>query len=182
MVKKVWGYVRWPLTIFIIVFIVFIVWRIQVLNNQEATAEAVAAIHANKLTWADINGDLPAEPDATTNDATLAGVDSNQNGIRDDVERAIYNKYKSTPKVAIAMLQYAKALQMEFTHVKNSETLVAVIQEESRGYGCVPEGREEEVQSLVFNTQERLDYQEQLLRKYMTGYALPTGEDCDIVL
>lgn len=152
-----------------------------VLYEKEDTAKAVAAIHANKLTWQDINGELPAEPDVAANNATLAGVDSNQNGIRDDVERAIYLKYKDEPKVAIAMLQYAKALQMEFTHVTNSETIVAVIQEEARGYGCV-DGQEEEVEGLVFNTQKRLDYQEEILRKYMTGYALPTGEDCDIIL
>ncbi len=181
-VKKVWGCVRWPLTIFIIAFILFIAWRIQVLNNQEATAEAVAAIHANKLTWADINGDLPAEPDATTNNATLVGVDSNQNGIRDDVERAIYNKYKSTPKVAIAMLQYAKALQMEFTHVMNSETFVAVTQEESRGSVCILDNKKaDEIDALVFNTQTRRDFQEELARKYMTSYALPNSDFCDIV-
>ncbi len=180
-VKKVWGYVRWPLTIFIIAFIVFIAWRVQVLYDKEATAEAVAAIHANKLTWADINGDLPAEPDVAANSATLAGIDSNQNGIRDDVERAIYNKYKSTPKVAIAMLQYAKALQMEFTHVTNSETLVAVMQEQGRGLSCAL-GYEEEVKSLVFNNQERSNFREEVRAKFMTGYALSEGEDCDIVL
>ncbi|MCC7500789.1 hypothetical protein IT396_03255 [Candidatus Nomurabacteria bacterium] len=180
-VKKVWGYVRWPLTIFIIVFIVFIAWRVQVLNDREATAEAVAAIRANKLTWADINGDLPAEPDVATNNSTLVGVDSNQNGIRDDVERAIYNKYKSTPKVAIAMLQYAKALQMEFTHVMNSETFVAVIQQEGRGYGCA-DNHQEETENLVFNTSERKEYGEEVRRKYMTSYALLNTKDCDILL
>lgn len=37
-----------------------------------------------------INGiSVPPEPDATLNNATLAGVDSNNNGVRDDVERVI---------------------------------------------------------------------------------------------
>lgn len=182
--KKVWGYIRWPLIIFIIAFIVFIAWRVQVLNDKEATEEAVAAIHANKLTWADINGDLPPEPDAATNNATLAGVDSNQNGIRDDVERAIYIKYKSTPKVAIAMLQYAKALQMEFTHVRNSETLVAVIQVESRGSLCVLDTeKSDEVAELVFNTDARRKAQEDIYKEFMTSYVLPNEENyCDIVI
>lgn len=179
--KKVWGYVRWPLVVFILAAIAFVGWRIVVLNDKEATAEKVATIHANTLTWADINGDLPAEPDAAANNATLAGVDSNQNGIRDDVERAIYTKYKNTPKVAVAMLQYAKALQMEFTHVTNSATLVAVIQEEGRGYGCADD-HQEEVEKLVFNTKEREEYGEEIRRKYMTSYALLNTEDCDILL
>ena len=36
---------------------------------------------------------LPPEPDPDLNNATLGGVDSNNNGVRDDVERAIYKKY-----------------------------------------------------------------------------------------
>ena len=37
-----------------------------------------------------INGiTVPPEPDATLNAATLAGVDSNSNGVRDDVERKV---------------------------------------------------------------------------------------------
>ena len=38
-----------------------------------------------------INGHkLPPEPDQTLNDSTLLGVDLNNNGVRDDVERKIY--------------------------------------------------------------------------------------------
>ena len=42
-----------------------------------------------------INGyTLPPEPDPKINNSTLLGVDSNKNGIRDDVERWIIKKYK----------------------------------------------------------------------------------------
>jgi hypothetical protein len=37
---------------------------------------------------------LPAMPDPKTNDKTLLGVDSNNNGIRDDVEIYIYNRFQ----------------------------------------------------------------------------------------
>jgi hypothetical protein len=37
---------------------------------------------------------LPAMPDAKTNDKTLLGIDSNNNGIRDDVEIYIYNRFQ----------------------------------------------------------------------------------------
>ena len=41
-----------------------------------------------------INGHtLPPEPDPKINNSTLLGIDSNNNGVRDDVERAIYIKF-----------------------------------------------------------------------------------------
>jgi len=36
---------------------------------------------------------LPPEPDPKINNSTLLGVDSNNNGVRDDVERWIYDRY-----------------------------------------------------------------------------------------
>ena len=64
----------------------------------------------------EINGHhLPPEPDPKVNNATLLGVDVNNNGVRDDVERYIYERFKKDPefsntKIAIAM-QYAWAMQ-----------------------------------------------------------------------
>jgi len=41
-----------------------------------------------------INGHtLPPEPDPKINNSTLLGIDSNNNGVRDDVERWIYDRY-----------------------------------------------------------------------------------------
>src|SRR3989344_1300827 len=170
--RAVWRWARWPvyiLAVLAIAFVALVVWRMFVLADNDKTKEDVARIHATKLVWSDVNGTLPPEPDPTENNATLAGVDSNQNGIRDDVERAIYLKYKDTPRVAIAALQYAKELQMEFTEVRNSETLVAVIQEEDRGFGCVY-GNEKIVKDLVFDTEERKQFREDIRRKYMVSY------------
>jgi len=64
-----------------------------------------------------INGHiLPPEPDSKINNATLLGIDSNDNGVRDDVERWIVKKYateKRFPKAKTAIaLQYAKASQI----------------------------------------------------------------------
>jgi len=45
------------------------------------------------ITWV-VNGHvLPPEPDPAVNNATLLGVDVNDNGVRDDVERWIYETY-----------------------------------------------------------------------------------------
>ena len=81
------------------------------------------------------------------------------------------------------MLQYAKELQMEFTEVHNSETLVAVLQEEDRGTLCIgdDDDRIKMVSDLVFNTEKRLQFFKTILQKYMTSYSLPNPEDvCDI--
>src|SRR3989338_2519595 len=157
--RAVWRWARWPvyiLAVLAIAFVALVIWRMFVLADNDQTKVDVARIHATKLTWSDINGELPPEPDTAENNATLVGVDSNSNGIRDDVERAIYLKYKDTPRVAIPMLQYAKELQMEFTEVHNSETLIAVIQEEGRGYSCVNDDKKtKEVEGLVLNNDER---------------------------
>ena len=58
-----------------------------------------------------INGyKLPIEPDPALNNATLLGIDSNDNGIRDDVERKIINTYKEPIKIEL-MLSHSRAHQ-----------------------------------------------------------------------
>jgi len=53
---------------------------------------------------------LPPEPDPEINNATLLGIDSNNNGVRDDVERWIYKTYKHPIERGIFM-QNARAYQ-----------------------------------------------------------------------
>jgi hypothetical protein len=53
---------------------------------------------------------LPPEPSPKPNNTTLKGIDSNKNGIRDDVERKIVAKYKTPIKIEL-MLLYARMEQ-----------------------------------------------------------------------
>ena len=58
---------------------------------------------------------LPPEPNKAINNSTLLGIDVNHNGVRDDVERYIYQRFGENPeyprtKIVIAM-QYAQATQ-----------------------------------------------------------------------
>ena len=50
---------------------------------------------------------LPSEPDPKINNATLGGVDSNNNGVRDDVERWIYEEYKDKHPIYIDIAMQA---------------------------------------------------------------------------
>ncbi|WP_304543632.1 hypothetical protein [Sulfurimonas microaerophilic] len=59
-----------------------------------------------------INGHrLPPEPDETLNNSTLLGIDSNNNGVRDDVERWIFVEYDHPIVQAVAM-QNTRAFQI----------------------------------------------------------------------
>ncbi|UFS62356.1 hypothetical protein LOH54_11970 [Sulfurimonas sp. HSL-3221] len=110
-----------------------IVWLISDTNVTEingtklfAKAEGTATIRAevdgeysqeqNVTVYKIIHGHrLPPEPDKEKNNATLLGIDDNNNGIRDDVERLIIveeAKNLHFPKTQTALsLQYAWAWQ-----------------------------------------------------------------------
>lgn len=69
--------------------------------------------NASLMVYKELHGHrLPPEPDPAINDATLLGIDSNDNGVRDDVERTVYldDRY-SHPLVRAVALQTAKAFQ-----------------------------------------------------------------------
>jgi hypothetical protein len=141
---------------------------------------------------------LPPQPYEPENDATVAGLDKNNNGIRDDVELAIFAKYPHSAKIRAAELQYALDQQTMMSQVFNSETWVAAAQEDSRGYACIGdsvpnsgnlsadmkivESRINEVKALVFDTQMRTDAKNKAY-DFTTSYGDLKGvSDCDIDL
>jgi hypothetical protein len=73
-------------------------------STLTALKEGTTALHVSQNTitsntlhitiYKTINGHrLPPEPDETLNNSTLLGIDTNNNGVRDDVERWIYETY-----------------------------------------------------------------------------------------
>ncbi|WP_324171185.1 PKD domain-containing protein [Sulfurimonas sp.] len=60
-----------------------------------------------------INGyELPPEPDEALNNSTLLGIDSNDNGVRDDVEIFVIKKYATDHKIVTEIgFQLASAYQ-----------------------------------------------------------------------
>jgi hypothetical protein len=81
--------------------------------------------------YKEINGHrLPPEPNPTINNSTLLGIDVNNNGVRDDVERwifldmKIYNGYEKIEQT-IAM-QEAKANQMALKDPTNKDDRVQI--------------------------------------------------------
>ena len=129
---------KWGVIIIIVAFVAVVIYRIPHVINEEKTNEAVIKIHATKLTLDDVMGkNLPSDPSALA-DETIQGIDANQNGIRDDVELAIFKEYSNSAKTRAALLQYALALQMEVIQpIVNMETATEVIREQDRAGSCI---------------------------------------------
>ena len=193
----IWWWVKWPVLVVVFLYAVLVGFRTFMLFDEEKTAEAVAQIHAQKITLADVTGtNLPPVPDQAENYATVAGIDKNNNGIRDDVELAIFKKYPNSAKIRAAELQYAMALQLMLTTVRNTDTWIAAAIETSRGSGCIGETfsrtnlqeyinttreRSEEVRKFVINTSLRESAKNNAYN-FTTSYALPDEDLCNVDL
>lgn len=153
----------WILAILIVLPAIFNLFKDRADDSQ--TKVAVEKIHNTRLTIDDVMGkNLPPEPGAEAAGATIAGVDENKNGIRDDVELAIFKEYPNSAKTRAVLLQYALALQMEMTQeIVNTETVVAVSQEEGRASMCIGDSTSRaDIQKFINITQGYIDFVEKL--------------------
>lgn len=190
--RKIWRYARWPLAVVLVVWLWFVIAAINWPVSQEKSDAAVAAIHAQRLTMVDVDGsNLPPEPDPAKVNATLEGIDANENGIRDDVELAIFKKYPNDMKVRAAELQYAMSLQLELTKILNTETFVSVTGQTDRAFACVYDtssersvstARIEEVEKLVFNNLGRQEAREKIYERFMTSVTSNKDTPCDLAI
>ena len=105
-----------------------ITWQISDTNVLEVKGmKLIAKIEGSTTLRAEVNGKLsppititvykvihghrlPPEPDPKINNSTLLGIDSNNNGVRDDVERWIYMTYNHPIERGLFM-QSARAYQ-----------------------------------------------------------------------
>jgi len=183
MLTRIWRYGRWALLALVLAYVALVIYRMPSYYSEQETADAVAAIHAQRLTMRDVDGsNLPPAPDPQLADATVEGVDANENGIRDDVELEIFKRFKDL-KLRAAALQYARAVQLEYTFVFNADTLKAAINEQGRGYLCLNnEKQATAVEGLIQNSTDRIAYREELRSKYMSSFSLDSTEECDLTI
>lgn len=194
--KRIWHWLRWPVYVLLGLYGLIVIWGAYLNFQKDKTDAAVAVIHAQKITLADVEGkSLPPVPDQAENDATVAGIDKNNNGVRDDVELAIFKKYPNSPKIRAAELQYAMTEQMVLTRIFNTGTWEAVASEGGRASMCIAltysrdnkdffrvvSIRTDEVDNWVFNTQARKDAQYRA-DDYTTSFGDAPGASCDIDL
>lgn len=177
------------------VYVVLVIIRMFHFYNLDKTNEQVTKIHNTKLTINDVMGkNLSLDPGAEA-DKTIQGVDANKNGIRDDVELAIFKKYPDSAKIRAALLQYALALQMETVQeMVNEETVGEIANKQDRAFFClakiVPSGGESSVivaiekygniiSNLQFNTELRKTAHKQFYSNLKSG-RIDDSISCDI--
>ncbi len=195
---KIFKIFKWAFLILLGLYIILVVVRVVHLFNLDKTNAEVAKIHATKLILDDVMGkNLPPDPGADA-DKTVAGIDANNNGIRDDVELAIFNVYPKSAKTRAVLLQYALVLQMQMTlPIINKDTVTATVEDnESRAHICVwsissrsnmkkfiaeTDKNEKFVENLQLNTTQRTNYLNKVFEGNLGSYAA-SNDGCDIDL
>ncbi|MCX6754436.1 MAG: hypothetical protein NTU81_01240 [Candidatus Nomurabacteria bacterium] len=194
---------KWAFLVLIGAFIILVIIRFFNFFNVENTNNQILKIHTTKLSMSDVKGDvLPADFVSTTDD-TPKGRDLNNNGIRDDVEVAIFKEYPNSEKTRAVLLQYALTLQMEVIQpFINKGIVTEVVTEQGRADTCLsdslvprksielPRNNDEmkkiaEYINFVEEKQFNSDYRKQAhsdFYKYLGSYGESTNITCDIDL
>lgn len=188
--------ILWAPLALCLLYIALVLVRVPAVGEKEKTEKTVAYIRAQQITVRDVLGNhLPSPPNQTQDDTTILGVDSNGNGVRDDVELSIFAS-TSLPGIRASELQYAHTLQLYLTDVFDKETWRAVSVQEDRAFQCLGQalrragvkddelvsatlGRAADIKSLVFNTQARKDAHEKAMN-FITSFGLESQTVCDI--
>ncbi|MEI6660028.1 MAG: hypothetical protein WCK91_01230 [bacterium] len=179
----------------IIILVAAVIVRIPHAIDQKKTKEAVDKIHATKLTLDDVIGkSLPPDPGAEA-DKTITGIDANHNGIRDDVELAIFKQYPDSAKTRAVLLQYALMLQLQISlPFLNRDIVTATVEDnESRAEICMwslssrsdmkkfnedIDKYESFVKNLQINNEQRKKYNNDFYG-YLGSYSSSNG-GCDV--
>jgi hypothetical protein len=121
----------------------------------------------NITVYKEINGyRLPPEPDETLNNSTILGIDSNNNGVRDDVERKIFATYDKAIEQAY-MMQGAKSYQKILDNPTGMAESGEAQQDTWKEFSCsgylrrirkidIPVSEVEFMENIYVNTKERI--------------------------
>ncbi len=194
LLKKI---LKWVIIVVVVAYAALVVGRMLYFYHEDDVKAEVGKIHATKLTMDDVMGThlppIPKDPDKT-----VQGVDANKNGIRDDVELAIFKAYPDSAKTRAVLLQYALALQTQMTlAISNKETVTATVEDsESRALNCIwsissradmkkfveeTTKNENLVKNLQLNTPQRIRYLQGLINKNLKSFGL-SRNGCDLNL
>ena len=142
-------------------------------TTVQAKYEGKTSDTLNIVVYQEVNGyRLPPEPDPSVNNTTLLGIDSNDNGVRDDVERWIYITYKDKHPIHVDIaMQAGRAKQNMLKDPSKAkeihDEMSAPIDCESYYRVCVKEPKKKIhirerinsklLRSIIFNTKKRKD-------------------------
>lgn len=191
--SKIIKVIKYVLLVLFILYAAIVAVRVFQIKDEKREAEKVKQIHSIRLTMKDIDeANLPPAPDEAINNSTVAGVDVNQNYVRDDIERFIFEKYKTNEERA-AWMQYARAESFVTTKANSKETLKEVLRESSRANDCTldiyvdQEGMtldklnamSDPIEAMILNTELRKQAQDRAL-EYLTTSDVSNEESCDL--
>ena len=156
-------------------------------GNDDDSKSDTPLTPAEKIAKMENSGELP-KLDRTD---TVAGIDADQNGIRDDIDAYIQKTYP-TEEQRKAVSQYARSLQSSILVNKEDKIAVkAITNEKARAISCIslkiPDSKSPnggrvvpEILSITTNTKQRLS-EYFLLDKALDGtvISLPSGDVCD---
>jgi hypothetical protein len=123
---------------------------------------------------------LPPDP-GEAGKQTLEGIDADGDGVRDDVQRAIYRLEPRDERKRRAMLQYARGLQRKMLARDNIDQFIQSGDELVRDYFCLEENFEDNndedaalkiellIEFLFYNTKERV------LASFEAEASVPSG-------
>lgn len=126
-----------------------------------------------------INGmTVPPEPDAKSNNATLAGVDVNANGVRDDVERSVASSVATTAEFDNAIFiakTYQRVLVSGLSSQADADSFMISV-------GCAGIKTSENlkrsaIQAMILNTRDRTKAFRANTRSF-AGRIMTPAEDC----
>lgn len=90
----------------------------------------------NSSAGGDVAKGLPPDP-GEAGKATLAGIDSDNDGVRDDVQRYIALTYPDSEKTRAALTQFAKNMQQAVLEANDKKASLRNINEQGRVLGCL---------------------------------------------
>jgi len=135
---KFWRVLKKPLLVLVLIYAVMVIVTLPTHLKNRKAVETIVFIESQRIEMRDVTGEnLPPEPDPNLVDATIEGIDANNNWIRDDVELEIFKRYPNDAVIRSAMLQYAMALQLELTQVFNTKTYISVLEQQGRADSCI---------------------------------------------
>jgi hypothetical protein len=194
---KIFKIIKWAFLILFGLYLILIAFRVVQLFNIDKINVQVEKIHNTKLTLDDVMGkNLPPDPGVLA-DTMVQGIDANNNGIRDDVELAVFKEYPNSAKTRAVLLQYALVLQMQLTlPLLTTETATALIEDnDSRANVCLwnlssrsnmkkfladMKKYESFIEQLQFNNEQRKKAQENFY-EYVRSYSM-SNDGCDLDL
>lgn len=115
---------------------------------------------------------LPLDP-GEAGKVTLAGIDSDRDGVRDDVQRHIALTFPDSARTRAGLTQYTKMLQKAILEANSKQASIDNAVEAGRAIECIYHIRPDDAENITvvleaqtFNTEERIrayiTYNEQL--------------------